>query len=52
MVIKLYENSEMFGEEMMDINTDSCEWQVWKPLRYLREICRRHLGMGEEEMAD
>ena len=34
----------MVGDEMLDVNTDSLEWKVIRPLRFVREISRRFLG--------
>ena len=28
---------------MLEVNTDSLEWQAMRPLRYVREIARRAL---------
>ena len=48
MLAKLIENNELLGEEMLDVNTDSFEWQVWKPLRYVKEVAARSLGLDDE----
>ena len=43
---KLMQNSQLIADEMLDINTDSFEWQVYKPLRYIKEVTATCLGLG------
>jgi hypothetical protein len=45
----ILKNSEIIGDEMLDVNTDNLEWQVWRPLRYIRAIASRALE-GESGM--
>jgi hypothetical protein len=42
-------NVETVYNDTLDINTESAEWQVWRPLRWVREIAGRALvGEGME----
>ena len=51
MIGKLMGNYEVVSEEMLDgVDTDSIDWQVIRPLRYIREIARRTLAGEQEEM--
>jgi hypothetical protein len=43
MLGKVLANFEAVGDDMLEVNTDSLEWQVIRPLRYVREIARRAL---------
>lgn len=36
-------NFEVVNNEMLEVNTDSLEWQAMRPLRYVREVARRAL---------
>jgi hypothetical protein len=45
----LLKNSDTIINEMLEVNTDNLEWQVWRPLRFVREVAGRALA-GESGM--
>lgn len=50
MLNKIESNFQLISNEMLEVNTDSLEWQVMRPLRYVREIVRKALVGGQNQM--
>lgn len=45
----MLKNYDVISDENLDVNTDSIEWRVQRPLRYIREVSEKAL-LGESEM--
>ena len=50
MIKKLMDNYEMVTDEMLEVDTDNLDWQVIRPLRYIREVARRALTGDQDQI--